>query len=188
MTTEKAASAKKINCMLPGAELLEQGKSVGEVMAELEKGKTGKHAGGRPRKFTSPDAMQAAIDDYFESCFQIVEIKKGSGESQTITTERKQCRPFTIMGLALALDMCRKTLCEYEKNGEFCYIVKKAKSMVEASWEERLASCNATGAIFWLKNHAGYVDKQLNEHFGKDGSPIQFNFTLHPDANKIKSS
>jgi hypothetical protein len=31
---------------------------------------------------------------------------------------------------------------------------------------------NAAGPIFWLKNHAGYRDKQELEHTGKDGEPF----------------
>lgn len=155
---------KKINCMLPGAELLEQGKSVKEVMATLEKEK---HAGGRPPKFAKPEDMQKAIDDYFESCFQIVEIKKGEGEAQIIETKRVQSRPYTVMGLALALNLSRQGLCEYAEKGEFSDIVKRAKQTVELNVEELLiGGKNATGPIFWLKNHADYKDKQEVEQSG----------------------
>lgn len=164
MREAKTKAGKKVNCQLPGAELLAEGKSVAEVMAELDKPK---HPGGRPRKFTSPDDMQSAINNYFESCWQEIEIEKGEGENKTITRIKKQTRPYTVMGLALALDMCRDTLCEYAKNGQFSDIVKKAKAIVEEDWEVRLAGGNSTGSIFWLKNHAGYVDKQVNEHMGK---------------------
>ena len=153
----------KINCTLPGADLLEQGKSVEEVMAALEKEKQ-KHPGGRPAKFDKPEEMQAVIDDYFESCFQIVEIKKGEGENQIIETKRIQIEPYTVAGLALALGMTTQALRDYEKKDEFLCLIKEAKQKVEVFAESRLFGCNSTGAIFWLKNHAGYVDRQIQEH------------------------
>jgi hypothetical protein len=37
--------------------------------------------------------------------------------------------------------------------------------------EYLLAGKNATGAIFWLKNHAHYADNQ--QVVGKDGGPVE---------------
>lgn len=159
-----------VNCQLPGAELLAEGKSVDEIMQSLDQKKRGP---GRPRIFDTPEQMQAAIDDYFESCWGIIEITKGEGENRTTETRRVQERPYTIMGLALALNMCRETLCDYAKQGQFSDIVKRAKQTVELAVEEQLiAGKNATGPIFWLKNHAGYRDKQELEHSGPEGKNL----------------
>jgi ribosomal protein S14 len=114
-----------------------------------------KSSAGRPPKYTEPSKMEVAIDDYFTQC-------------------KADDRPYTIMGLALALGMCRDTLCEYAKNGEFSDIVKNAKLKVELSVEERLFAGNPTGCIFWLKNHAGYKDKHETELTGKDGETLTF--------------
>ena len=160
-----AKRKETVNCQLPGAELLAEGKSVDEIMQSLDQKKRGP---GRPRIFDTPEQMQAAIDDYFESCWGIIEITKGEGENRTTETRRVQERPYTIMGLALALNMCRETLCDYAKNGTFSDIVKRAKQTVELAVEEQLiAGKNATGPIFWLKNHAGYKDKTETELSGK---------------------
>jgi hypothetical protein len=112
---------------------------------------------GRPPKYTEPEVMQADIDAYFALCEQ-------------------NKSPKTIMGLALALDMCRDTLCEYAKQGAFSDIVKRAKDIVVAEVEAKLlnGSGNVAGPIFWLKNHGGMNDKQQLEHTGKDGEPIEF--------------
>lgn len=124
-----------------------------------------KHAGGRPPKFTLPELMQIAIDAYFDKC-------------------DKDKRPYTIMGLAMSLDMCRDTLCEYAKNGQFSDIVKKAKRRVELSVEERLFGSNPAGSIFWLKNHAGYKDRQELEHSGDPEKPVEIAVTQRPQITR----
>lgn len=95
---------------------------------------------GRPLKYTNIEALQADIDAYFDGC---VEKKK----------------PFTITGLALAIDTCRQTLCNYEVKPEFMDTIKRAKLRCEAFAEEQLMSgSNAAGPIFALKNY-GWSDK-----------------------------
>jgi len=56
------------------------------------------------------------------------------------------------MGLALALGMCRDTLCEYAKNGEFSDIIKKAKAKVEMNVEENL---------LWAVEHSELIVRHL---------------------------
>lgn len=104
-------------------------------------------AGGRPLKYQSVAKLQADIDAYFAGC---VENKK----------------PFTITGLALALDTCRQTLCNYEGKPEFVDTIKRAKLRCESFAEELLmAGSNAAGAIFALKNY-GWRDQQDIKHTG----------------------
>lgn len=171
---DKTPQEGKVNCQLPGAELVASGMPVDEAMKTLDRTK---RSAGRPPKFETPEDMQAAIDNYFEACWQIVEVTKGEGEAKTTESKRLQFRPYTIMGLALSLNMCRDTLCEYAKNGTFSDIVKRAKQTVELNVEEQLiAGKNATGPIFWLKNHAGYRDKQEIEHSGSASRPLIVNF------------
>lgn len=123
---------------------------------------------GRPAKFTDPNVMQKAIDDYFSEC-------------------EKNEKPKTIMGLALALDMCRDSLCEYEKNGVFSDIIKKAKARVIQDVESRLFTGNPAGAIFWLKNHAGYRDKAEVEHSGSALGPITINIIAGKEGQPVEA-
>jgi hypothetical protein len=139
-----------------------------------------KHAGGRPPKYPTPELLQSAVDDYFESCWvdKITEHTDKEGNC-TMSTVRYQQRPYTIMGLAMHLDLSRQGLCEYADKGQFSDIVKKAKQKVEMFVEEQLLwSKSATGAIFWLKNHADYTDKMQQEVSSPDGScrPLVVNF------------
>jgi len=100
-----------------------------------------KNKGGRPKKYTEAEAMQKKIDDYFKKC-------------------DKKNLPYTITGLALALDMDRHTLIEYAKDEKFSTTIKKAKQKVEEFLETCLYSKSVTGVIFNLKNNFGWADKQ----------------------------
>ena len=103
---------------------------------------------GRPPKFETPEEMQKAIDAFYAE------------------SEAKDW-PLTITGLALAIGMTTETLRQYAEKDEFSATVKTAKGIVEADVERRLLSGQAaTGAIFWLKNNAGWKDKQETEHSG----------------------
>ena len=99
---------------------------------------------GRPRKYTNVDELQELIDDYFNMCdnFQ---------------------RPYTITGLALFLDMDRKSLLRYEKDyeDEFCHTITRAKERVQEFVECCLFKKGiAQGVIFNLKNNFGWEENQ----------------------------
>lgn len=97
---------------------------------------------GRPLKFQSVDELERLIEDYFSDC-----DSKG--------------RPYTITGLALALDTDRATLMRYECKEDFYNTIKKAKLKCENYAEEQLfVTRNTAGVIFNMKNNYGWVDKQ----------------------------
>lgn len=104
---------------------------------------------GRPLAYQNVEELQAKIDAYFDDR-DVVE------------------RPYTIYGLALALDMDRKRLLQYEGREEFCHAIKKAKERIRASVEDRIMAGqqNVAGLIFWLKNNAEWADKQEIKHSG----------------------
>ena len=86
---------------------------------------------GRPLKFETVDELQHKIADYFE----------------TVPKEE-----WTITGLALHLDTYRQTLINYEVREDFMDTIKRAKLMVEHSYEIDLKKHGRTGTIFALKN------------------------------------
>jgi hypothetical protein len=69
-------------------------------------------------------------------------------------------RPYTISGLALALNTTRETLLDYQAKKTYSDTIKAAKARCEAYVEERLFDSNAAGVIFNLKNNYQWVDKQ----------------------------
>ena len=103
---------------------------------------------GRPLKFQTPEIMQELIDAYFDSCWETG--KDGN---------KIQARPYTITGLASALDTDRITLIRYEDKEKFSNTIKRAKQKCEQYAEERLfGGQQVAGAIFNLKNNYGYKD------------------------------
>ena len=76
---------------------------------------------GRPRKFSSPEDMQVAIDAYFAAC-------------------EKKDEPLTIEGLCEALEVDRRTILNYgklESYSAFFPTVKKARMRCDLPAEEQ---------------------------------------------------
>lgn len=123
---------------------------------------------GRPPKFESVEQLQNLIDAYFESCWEI------NNDGKNI-----QVRPYTITGLANALDTTRETLLDYQEKDEFSDTIKRAKSIVEQYVEEYLfTGKNQTGAIFNLKNnYKGWKDK-TEQDVTSGGKPIVIDHDL----------
>jgi hypothetical protein len=97
--------------------------------------------GGRPLKFPDVEELQRKIDDYFEQCDD-------------------DEKPYTITGLALALDTSRETLLDYEKKDGFSDTIKTAKLRVQHYIEcLSLSAKNPAGSIFNMKCNFGYQDK-----------------------------
>ena len=125
----------------------------------------GKHPGGRPRKYTSVAKMEQDIQAYFDGCWRQAVGKDGQ---PIVDTEGKpimeQYKPYTITGLANALDMDRDTLLRYEgdeRYKEFHGTVTRAKRKVQEYVESCLFDRNAArGAEFNLKNNFGWIDRQ----------------------------
>lgn len=113
---------------------------------------------GRPPSYADDELslFEQRIEDYFAEC-------RAKGEHAT------------TYGLALALRIDRDTLMRYgegERDNEqtdeeglgrkgFSAAVKRAKLYLRAQTEATLMSGKATvGAIFWLKNNAGWKDQE----------------------------
>jgi len=96
---------------------------------------------GRPLKFKTAEALKKKITEYFNQC-------------------DKKKEPYTITGLALALDTNRQTLINYGAREAYADIVAQAKLRCENYAEKILYSphIKATGAIFALKNY-GWKDE-----------------------------
>jgi len=140
-----------------------------------------RNKGGRPLKFKSAKELQQKIDEYFESCFEEVWTQDEDGKWLPVLDRngnviKRQIRPFTITGLALALETTRETLLDYEDRDEFSYTIKAAKQRIENFTEEQLfTNRNTTGVIFNLKNNYGWTDKsEVDTNIGnKDGKPFE---------------
>ncbi len=165
---------------------------------------------GRPKKWETVEELEEQIQAYFDSCFmakterQRVRVENpdcecdlGAGDCKCrpiyemidVPVKDKfgnqiylQIQPFTITGLALALDTTRETLLDYEKkpeNAAFSDTIKKAKQVVLQFNEKRLHSSNqVTGVIFNLKNNFNWVDRMENANL---------NANVNVDDEKVKT-
>ena len=100
---------------------------------------------GRPRKFESVQAMQTAIDLYFD-------------ESDADEL------PYTVAGLAHALGMGTHSLMNYQKADgyeDFFTTIKEAKQKIEANMISRALAnkVNPSVAIFLAKANFNYSDQ-----------------------------
>lgn len=112
---------------------------------------------GRPLKFQSVEELKVKIDAYFESCDNRMTAIVKDGDVVQVPDPK----PYTITGLALALDTSRETLLNYQNKEEYFDTIRAAKDKCEAFAEESLWKPKvATGVIFNLKNNYGWVDKQ----------------------------
>lgn len=116
-----------------------------------EETKEEKNLGGRPLKYTSNEELQNAIDRYFVEC-------------------DNEKRPYTISGLAYALDINRERLLQYQKLERFHDTVTRAKEKVIRYAEETLWNAkNPSGVIFSMKNNfpLAFRDKVETEQSGE---------------------
>lgn len=136
-----------------------------------------KHPGGRPLKFKSVKELQGKIDAYFAECdphmveaTEWVEARENDGKlkkdtnglTYLVEVHHKKLTdqiPYTITGLALALDTSRETLINYEDKEEYFDTIKRAKIKCQNYAERSLFSTTPTGPIFNLKNNYGWQDK-----------------------------
>lgn len=99
------------------------------------------NVGGRPRKIQSPTEFDHLVDEY-------------------VSQQQEEERPITWTGMALHLGFYgRDELDNYADYDGFSGSVKRAKAIVQQTYEERMHGNNPTGAIFVLKN-MGWSDRQ----------------------------
>lgn len=119
---------------------------------------------GRKLKYPTPEAMQEAIDAYFEDCKghpltdadgQIVFDKYGNPFIVDV-------KPLTVTGLALALGFAtRQSLLDYEGKGKYREIIQAAKLKIENYAEMRLYDKDGwNGAKFNLQNNFKHWDAE----------------------------
>jgi|TARA_Y100000310_G_scaffold155220_1_gene154692 hypothetical protein len=99
---------------------------------------------GRPLKIKTVEELELKIDLYFAWC-------------------KENLKPYTMSGLAYALEIDRKTLLSYSYRDEYLLTIKRARDRIQQYVEEKLFDNNVTGVIFNLKNNFGWEDKRSLE-------------------------
>lgn len=114
---------------------------------------------GHPPIFKSKKQLRKLIDAYFDKC-------------------EKKKKPLTMGGLAVALDVDRRTIINYGNKDKFFPTIKKAREICEAYSEETLyTNRQVVGVIFALKNNYGWVNDIP--------APPQVNLNLTLESVKI---
>lgn len=116
----------------------------------------------RPLKYKTVDELQAAIDDYFDSCAgRPLLDDKGQPVLLKGLPVMLDVTPPTVTGLALALGFAgRQALLNYQGRKQFKDAITRAKSRCEAYAEGRLFDRDgAHGAQFSLRCNFGWSDK-----------------------------
>lgn len=122
-----------------------------------------KHPGGRPLLYKTVKELEGKIDEYFAWCDNRTKsmFVKELGDNIEVSDPA----PYTMSGLAYALDMDRKSLLNYAKRDKFFLTIKKARQRVEQDVETRMNDRNTftPGLIFNAKNNFGWVDAQQQD-------------------------
>jgi len=106
---------------------------------------------GRPLAFNSTEELELKVEEFFKSDdAHIINYKDGE--------EEKIYAP-TMSGLALFLDVDRKTITNYSNKEEYFPTIRKARARIESHLEKKLYGNNVTGLIFNLKNNFDWKDK-----------------------------
>jgi len=93
---------------------------------------------------------------------------------------RTEQKPYTIFGLALTLGLDRERLLKYDRHEAFASIIHEAVNKIRQSVEQKLLQGHApAGAIFWLKNNGGWVDKMETSNVNKNEHKIDENSGLY---------
>ena len=122
------------------------------------------------------DNMKIAIENYFETCDQNILTVRGEKISE----------PYTVEGLALALDLTMEGLLNYEKAKgyePFFGTIKKAKLRIQGQkvLNGLIGRSNPTITIFDLKNNHGYKDKQEIETKDVSDNKVKIEFVKTND-------
>ena len=127
---------------------------------------------GRKKLYNTVEEMQPIIDQYFNDC----------DDKREVVTDEKTGRskllyePYTVSGLCIALNMCRETLGDYQRDELFSDTIKKAKHKIE-NWLEKnslMGVTNPAVSIFNLKNNFGWTDKTETEISNKKGESFRY--------------
>lgn len=125
---------------------------------------------GQPRKWDTPEELEAIMNEYFDWCDDYTENESVYQNGNYVgEREVKRPKPYTVAGLCLWLDIDRLTLINYTKDNKFFNTIRRGKLRIEQQLEEKLLTGFSSGVAFNLKNNFGYKDKTEVDNTIKGG-------------------
>lgn len=109
-------------------------------------------------QYKTVEELSGIIEEYFNYC----DNKTKELHSEKLgTMVVPDPQPYTMSGLAYALDMSRQSLINYGKRDKYFDAIKKARRRVEADVERRMNGRDTftPGLIFNAKNNFGWKDR-----------------------------
>jgi hypothetical protein len=136
---------------------------------------------GRPLKYKTVKALEEAVQDYFDYCDNrmMSVYVKDLGDSIQVANPA----PYTMTGLARALNLSRQALMEYSGRDGYGDTIRRSRQRVEEYAETMLyEGKNATGVIFNLKNNFGWVDQTQVDNKHEIVQPLLGGLSKDTDA------
>ncbi len=123
----------------------------------------------RNKKYETVEQLQELIDKYFDDC----DNRKKQVATKAGIKTMKSPKPYSIEGLAAALNMSRQSLNNYEKNKGYelffdTILIAKQKVLADIAERALEGTNNGTFSQFLMKNNFGYKDKQEIEQTNID--------------------
>ena len=108
-------------------------------------------------RFATVGKLSGLVDNYFkhiEGEYHLIkEVAKDGKDQISQRLWDREPEPPTIAGLALFLGFnSKQEFYEYEENGKFSLVLKRARLRIESAYEKKLHLPSSAGAIFALKN------------------------------------
>lgn len=119
---------------------------------------------GKPKKYPTPEELAYQALEYFEWC--------GATKNKV-----------TFAGLRVYIDFSRQDWHNYKTNyPDYFDTMSYIENLLEAEWEAKLGWAGSTqGAIFWLKNKAGWKDESTQN---QNITQVTANFGTQTDEKK----
>lgn len=120
---------------------------------------------GRPRKYETPEDMQAIIDEYLREC-----AEEGVYPAVSMMAYRLGMSRQDLLNYENCLKNGRLKNCSDEQKQGFVDTIKTAKQYIEGCYDAKLinGTTNPAGTIFALKNNYNWVDKTEVEQTTKE--------------------
>ena len=116
------------------------------------------HAGGIPRKISSPDEMASLWDAYKEYCdtYTIPRTEFSQRESKHVTTYVLSPVTYTIKGFCVYIGLARKAFYDtYDKDAAYTHVIARMREDAEEDAREKFESrvIDTRLAPLWMSHY-----------------------------------